>query len=188
MGRLILIKHSLPNIVEDQPSRDWNLSAEGKRRASMLADAVATMKPASLHSSAEEKATQTAEFVTTATGLTLSIDPGFNEHERSKEPFTATVEFERSVVEALRNPDEMVYGSETVSAAAHRFEAALHDAERFSSPGDMAVVSHGTVISAYVASLTGVDVVELWQSLGLPGLIVTNWPDPDRIELRQNFD
>lgn len=189
MSRLVLIKHSLPQIVEGKPPSSWTLSPEGKRRASMLAVAVAAIKPVSVHSSAEEKAMQTAEFITDITGLTLSMDPGFNEHDRSQEPFIGSnEEFKARIAESLRKPDELIYGSETISAAVDRFTAALSDAEKYSKPGNMVVVSHGTVISAYVASRVGVDPVELWQSLGLPGLICVNWPEPDHIELRQNFE
>lgn len=188
MRRLILIRHSLPQIVKDKPSRSWTLSPEGERRASTMAVAVAALKPASVHASAEEKATRTAEFITGITGLTLGIDPGFNEQERSEEPFTGDEDFKRRVGEALRSPDELHYGSETIYEAVQRFHTALIDADRFSQPGDMAVVSHGTVISAYVSSRVGVDPVETWNSIGMPGFICLNWPDADNIELRQNFD
>ncbi len=188
MGQLILIKHSLPQIDEDEPANSWVLSPEGESRASKLAIAIAAMKPASVHTSAEQKAMQTAEAITDITGLTLSMDPGFNEQHRENERFTSKDEFSRRIGEALRSPDELIYGSETVSSAVERFDKALHDAEQYSQPGDMAVVSHGTIISAYVASRVDIDPAELWESLGLPGFVCVNWPDPDHIELRKNFE
>jgi len=36
----------------------------------------------------------------------------------------------------------------------------------------MVIVSHGTVISLFVAWLTGVDGFLLWKELGLPSLVV----------------
>lgn len=188
MPRLILIRHSMPEVAEDRPSHQWALSAEGQRRASILGVAVAAMKPASLHSSAEAKATQTAEAITLTTGLTLNIEPDFNEHDRSNELFVSKEEFENSVSEALLAPDKQIYGSETIAQSVERFENALLEAEKFSPPGDIAVVSHGTVISGYIASKVDIEVIGFWKSLGLPGLIALNWPDPDKIELRQNFE
>ncbi len=152
-----------------------------------MAVAVAATKPASVHSSAEAKAMQTAEFITDITGLTLSMDPGFNEQDRTGTKFTTQEEFELNVSQALRQPDELVYGAETISAAVERFDTALKEAAEYSQPGDMVVVSHGTVISGYVAARLGVDPVELWQSLEMPGLICVNWPNPVQIEFRQNF-
>ena len=35
---LILVKHSLPEIMEDVPAREWILSAEGRARCKRLAD------------------------------------------------------------------------------------------------------------------------------------------------------
>ena len=188
MSRLILIRHSLPQIVEDQPPKSWSLSQAGESRASTMAVAVAALKPASVHSSAEAKAMQTAEFITNMTGLTLSLDPGFNEQGRSNEKFVSQEEFDGKISAALRSPGELLFGTETISDAVDRFTAALVDAEKYSQAGDMVVVSHGTVISGFVASRTGDDPVELWKSLGMPGLICLNWPDPVEIEFRQNFE
>ncbi len=188
MGRLILIKHSLPEIDSDRPAHMWKLSPVGEQRASSMAVTVGAMKPGSLHASAEAKADETAAFITGTTGLMLNIDPRFNEHERSEAGFLEKDDFEAKVSQALLKPNEPVFGSETIAEAVARFEEGLHDAERFSPPGDMVIVSHGTVISGYVASKTGADPVELWHQLGLPGLICLNWPNPDRIELCQNFE
>lgn len=188
MGRLILIRHSLPQVSEDEPRDSWTLSPDGIARASTLAVAVAAIKPASLHSSAEEKAKLTAEAITAVTGLTLNVDPDFNEHQRPDEPYSSQEEFTAKVSEALRRPGDLVFGSETMAAAVERFAAALAAAETYSPSGDMAVVSHGTIISAYVASRIEVDPVDIWQSLGMPALICTNWPEPDHIEFRQNIE
>ncbi len=188
MSRLILIRHSLPQIVEDKPPKSWSLSKEGEARASMMAVAVAALKPASINSSAETKAMETAQFITDITGLTLGMDPGFNEQGRANERFVSQEDFNSRISEALRLPDELLFGTETVSAAVERFQKAVEDAEKYSQPGDIVVVSHGTVISGFVASRTGFDPVKLWQSLGMPGLICLNWPDPSEIEFRQNFE
>jgi broad specificity phosphatase PhoE len=64
-------------------------------------------------------------------------------------------------------PDRVVFGEESAAAALTRFSRAVEGL------GDGAVVvSHGTVISLYVAAQTGRDAFELWQSLELPDLLV----------------
>jgi broad specificity phosphatase PhoE len=54
--------------------------------------------------------------------------------------------------------------------------------------GDVAIVSHGTVIAGFLASEIDVDPVEVWRSLGLPGFVVIEWPEPTEISEQRNFD
>ena len=52
----------------------------------------------------------------------------------------------------------------------------------------MAVVAHGTVISTFVASVLDIDPVPVWESLGMPGLVEIEWPEPTEIISLQNFE
>lgn len=45
MRRLILVKHSLPQIVPGKPAPRWHLSDEGRRRGTLLADRLAIVAP-----------------------------------------------------------------------------------------------------------------------------------------------
>jgi broad specificity phosphatase PhoE len=40
----------------------------------------------------------------------------------------------------------------------------------------VAIVSHGTVITLYVARAAGVEPFAFWQGLGLPAFVVLSWP------------
>ena len=53
---------------------------------------------------------------------------------------------------------------------------------------NVAVVSHGTVISTFVAQELGVDPVLLWKSMGLPWLVEIYWPNPTKIIREISFN
>ncbi len=189
MSRLILIRHSLPQISEELPARKWVLGSEGRLRASNMAIAVAAMRPASLHSSTEVKALQTAEHIAALTGLEPGSDSRFDEQDRTNEIFLERDAFRASIAAALNNPTELRFGAETISDATSRLERGVSEAaDNLPPEGDLVIVSHGTILSAYIAAKVGIDPVEFWRSLSLPGIVVLNWPEPDRIVLRQNFD
>lgn len=176
MRRFILIRHSLPDIRPELPSETWHLSVEGQRRADLLADDLAQFDLAAIWSSAEPKAIEIAEFISSNTGLQTQIDARFNEQHRAGEPYLGKEEFRAAVSEALTRPDELIYGSETVSAAVACFRAGLDSADRSAPPGDVAVVSHGTIIAGYVASERGVDPLPVWEGLDTPSSIVISCP------------
>ena len=52
----------------------------------------------------------------------------------------------------------------------------------------VAVVAHGTVFAMFVGSVLDIDPIPIWESLGLPGLIEIEWPDPTEIVSQRNFD
>lgn len=188
MRRLILIKHSLPLIEPGVPPEEWRLSEDGKRRAVSLARVLAAMKVGSLYSSDERKAIETATIISGRIGRPLNVDPGFKEHIRRDVPFLGNAEWRASVLNAINHPSDLVLGSETVEEAWRRFSNALASVEPVAPLGDMIVVSHGTVISMFVARLIGVDPAPIWDGLGLPGLVVVTWPAANQIEYQQNFD
>ncbi|HSV02703.1 MAG TPA: hypothetical protein VLI41_05805 [Phenylobacterium sp.] len=72
------------------------------------------------------------------------------------------------VLRSLREPELSVQGAETGTAAAGRFAAGLsRHPER-----PLIVVSHGTVLSVWLAVKLGVEAAELWSSLRLPEAIL----------------
>jgi broad specificity phosphatase PhoE len=77
---LILVKHSLPEIVENLPAREWKLSAEGRIRAGQLAERLLPFQPEYIISSIEPKAKETAEII--AGRHNLEIHCGDDLHER----------------------------------------------------------------------------------------------------------
>jgi broad specificity phosphatase PhoE len=172
MKPLILIKHSLPEVVENVPAREWKLSAEGRVRAWKLAEKLIEYQPEVIISSLEPKAQETAHIMADHFGLDCQEFEDLHEHDRSKSPYSSRDEFQALVQKFFERPDELVFGSETATEALQRFEKAVYSIMNLYEGKTVFVVAHGTIISLFVSKLTGCDGYALWQELGLPSFIV----------------
>lgn len=169
---LLLVKHSLPEIVESTPAKSWRLSKEGRVRAERLAERLAKYQPEVLISSVEPKARETAEIVGASLQLDVQIIEGLHEHDRTTSPYLARDEFRKVVQEFFLHPDDLVFGLETANEAHSRFSKVVHRIYDASQDQSIAIISHGTVISLFVGRLTGVSDFSLWNELGLPSFVV----------------
>ena len=52
----------------------------------------------------------------------------------------------------------------------------------------VAIVAHGTVISTFVGENLDIDPVPIWDSIGLPGFVEIEWPNPTEILDQQKFE
>lgn len=164
---LLLVKHSLPQIERSRPASEWHLGEKGRRRCGPLAELLARHSPQALAASTEPKARETAELLGARLGLEAKLSDGLREHARVSVPFVEPEELDRRVAEFFARPDELMFGEETANQALARFSDAVGPLR-----GTTVAVTHGTVISLYVAALTGVDGFELWCRLGLPSVVV----------------
>jgi broad specificity phosphatase PhoE len=164
---LVLVKHSLPVVDPAVPPAQWHLGSEGYARCTRLAAHLSAFVPATVVSSTEPKAAETARAVTDA----VELDERLREHDRSSTPWLDGQEFEQAVAAAFERPDEVVFGHETITGARERFGAAV-DEHLARARDTLIVVAHGTVIAAYAAERADVDGFSLWRSLGLPSLVV----------------
>lgn len=169
---LILVKHSLPEIVDHLPARDWHLSAEGRLRAERLAKRLIAYQPEILIASVEPKAIETAQIVAKELKLEFDTVEGLHEHDRSKTSYLSRDAFQKAVEEFFRRPNQLVFGSETANEAHARFSQAVHSILEVYLNKTIAIVSHGTVISLFVSRLAGISDVSLWNELGLPSFIL----------------
>jgi broad specificity phosphatase PhoE len=169
---LILVKHSLPEIVEEVPAREWYLSNQGILRAEHLADRLTDYHPEILISSVESKARETAEIIGALHELRVEVVEDLHEHDRSETRYLSKDEFENAVREFFLNPDELVFGKETANQAHRRFSRAVQSVLETHASKTVVIVAHGTVISLLVSRLTGISEYSLWKELGLPGYIV----------------
>jgi broad specificity phosphatase PhoE len=172
MSTLILVKHSLPEIVENIPAREWKLSEEGKARCKRLAKRLAKYAPERLISSLEPKARETSELVAKELGVSTSAMEGLHEHDRSDVGYLSKDEFQEAVRTFFAHPDTLVFGSETADQAHQRFQAAIHSVLSQFADQMIIIVAHGTVISLFVSRLTGLSDLTLWNELGLPSYVV----------------
>lgn len=178
MRRLILVKHSLPDIAPEVPRRKWHLSQDGIERCGLLAERLARYGPARLISSPEPKARETALALADAVGAAdVQTVGNLREHDDGDTPFQSEAEFRAKVSGFFRHPSAAVFGPETADDAHVRFSTAI--AETTAREGDDAViaVTHGRVISLFVARRNGLDPYTLWLRLGLPSVVVLQMPD-----------
>jgi broad specificity phosphatase PhoE len=172
INRLILVKHSLPEIIESIPARDWDLSEEGRIRAQMLAGKLNPYRPIVIFSSIEPKAQQTAEIIGEKLGLDFQVLDGLHEHDRSQSPFYSRDEFQSLIQEFFEKPDMLVIGSESANQAFARIHTSINSILKSQNGENIMVVSHGTVISLFISRLTGHNNYLLWKELGLPSYAV----------------
>ncbi len=169
---LILVKHSLPKVVEGLPAREWKLSDEGRVRAQRLAKQLSCYQPEGIVSSVEPKAIETADIVANSLRLVYQVMDGLHEHDRSKTLYLSSDEFQSTICEFFEKPDMLVFGSETANQSHERFSQALHSVLNSQKDKTIVVVTHGTVISLFVSRLIGVSDFLLWRELGLPSFVV----------------
>jgi len=181
-GQLILVRHSLPEIVEGVPAHAWELSDEGRARVERLAEKLEQYQPEIIGSSVEPKARETAEILCKTLGVDIVVMDGLHEHERSGVSLVSKDEFQLLVRELFEKPDELIFGNETATQALERFKTSvelimsLYDGKR------MAIVSHGTVISLFASWLIGVDGYQFWKNLGLPAIVVLDLQNKKLLE------
>jgi 2,3-bisphosphoglycerate-dependent phosphoglycerate mutase len=168
---LILVKHSLPKVVETIPASEWKLSDGGRARAQQLAENLRSFEPEVIVSSDEPKAKETAEIVSQLLQLDVQVVPDLYEHDRSNVSYLSQEQFRTSVHKFFQKPAELVFGKETADQAHARFYRAVHFILNEHRNKTIVIVSHGTVISLFVSRLTGSSDFELWNMLGLPSFI-----------------
>lgn len=69
-----------------------------------------------------------------------------------------------------------MWGNETAEEAQSRFAQAIDSVLGRYTTGDVIVVSHGTVISLFLAGVLDLDAYGVWRQLGLPSFCVLESP------------
>lgn len=187
---LFLIRHSTSLPDPGAPAHDWGLSPGGRRRARQLAHRLLTTDPPPAHvfTSTEAKAVATGEIIASGLGVPCHSREGLHEQARRTVPwFSSQNEFQAAVAELFANPTELVFGEETAVNACDRVHRAISAIDR-GQPGEpVAVVSHGTVISLFIARHNPtIDALAFWQDLAMPDCYELSRPDfhlRSRIEL-----
>lgn len=184
--QLILVRHSIPEIREDLPAREWHLSEEGKRLAERLAGHLMQYRPEIIIASPEPKARETAEILARRLQLPMQEHDNLHEHERSLVPYVSQQEFQTAVHQFFEKPDTLVFGSETADQAHERFSRVVNSIVSRNDKSKIVIVAHGTVISLFVSRLTGQPGFEIWSELGLPSFMVLELQSKDLIAF-ENF-
>jgi broad specificity phosphatase PhoE len=175
--KLILIKHASPLVIPGTPPEKWKLSDKGRESCTPLAEAIRPPAPAVIVASEEPKARETAEILAAQLGVPAETAPGLHEHDRSNVPHMRSGEFISHMEVFFRKPTERVLGRESAVAALDRFESAVNDViANHPGDGNIAIVSHGTVIALLAAEHSDRYGYELWREMGLPSFVVFELP------------
>ncbi|MBZ0321053.1 MAG: phosphoglycerate mutase family protein [Anaerolineae bacterium] len=174
MTKLILIRHANPAIDEQKPAHEWPLSDVGRERSGLMADHLRVFEPDRVVASEEMKAAETGQIVAEILGIPFETMPGLHEHVRPKANWMGREQFEAQVAALFNRPNELVMGAETADEAHERFSTAVQAAlERYPNQ-TLAIATHGTVMTLYIARLTGIEPVAFWKSIGMPAFTVVD--------------
>lgn len=176
MNQLIIIKHSLPEVIPAIPANQWILSKSGQARCKTLAEKIVSYSPDIFISSIEPKAIETAQIIAGQIDKPCRTSEGLHEHDRAGVEFLSREQFESQVHEFFRQPDQLVMGRETASQARERFANALASIVSEYPDKSIAIVAHGTVITLFVEKVTGLEPYQFWKKLDLPSFVVFSLP------------
>ena len=177
MPVLILVKHALPQIDPMVPANQWRLSEEGQCFSQVLAQKLAQYELDLIFSSVEPKAIETADIVATALEKRVEVVEDLHEHDRNNVGFLEKKKFEASVAQFFNQPDLLTFGDETADQAHHRFSRAVMGIIEKYADKNIALITHGTVLTLFVSRLVGVEPFAFWKGLELPSWVVLSHPD-----------
>ena len=165
---LILVRHGRPAIDPDTPPTTWPLCPDGREAVAKLAAKLAAYAPSAIASSPEPKALETATIIARTLGLTVEVDSGLHEHKRPALAFGTEEAFRARIAQVFAEPHKPIADGESVQQACERLAKALAD----HPARPLVAVTHGTVLSHYVARRLGLDAHDLWRSLHTPDAFV----------------
>ena len=177
MSKLILVRHAAPATDACVAPNQWPLSDDGRQSCRALARVLAPYWPAALVSSREAKAAETAAFVARELGARYTTAAGLQEHARSSVGWLSQPEYETGIAALFARPDEAIFGDESADQAYERFRAAVTGVLDQHLDENVAIVTHGTVLTLFVAhGQPGLEPLAFWQGLGLPSVAVLSRP------------
>jgi broad specificity phosphatase PhoE len=185
--RLILVRHSLPEKIEHIPAKEWRLSLEGQQRCHLLADKLVNFQPGIIATSREPKAIETAQIIAQKFNLAVEIVEGLHECDRSNFGFVEEKKFFETLEAFFATPDKLVMGLETATTAFQRFQQTIKNILAKTPDGDVMIVSHGTVMTLFVADCTGQEPFPFWRQLEQPMAIALPLPELNSLEIITSY-
>ncbi len=188
MPNLILVRHSLPEIVLTVAARHWRLSEKGRLRCNPLAAELAPLQPDVLFTSMEPKAIETGQIVASRLDRRVELADGLHEHLRADVQFGSREQFEQAVARFFAQPAQLVFGSETADQAHQRFAWAVNNVIETHPSKTVAIVTHGTVMTLYVSRAVRLKPFPFWIQLGLPAFVVLSLPEFSLVTVVEHVD
>lgn len=174
--KLILIRHSQSRPEPDVASSKWGLTELGRERCVLLANHLQSFDLQKIYCSNERKAMETAELTATRLGVPLRVAGGVHEHVRTGAPYLSQDAFLTTLQRFFAEPGKPVFGAETAQEACWRFTRAVRTLVKGESHGDVAIVTHGTVLSLFAGANSNWEPYDFWKKLDQPAVIVFDIP------------
>jgi 2,3-bisphosphoglycerate-dependent phosphoglycerate mutase len=170
MTQLFLIRHARSRMMGDAAER-WPLSEKGRREASILARQDFWRQVELVFSSPEPKALQTAEPAARRWSIPLQIVDCLHELRRPR----LIRNYRRAIARIFKDPEKSIADMEPAARAAERITRCLKELVTAHPNRTLAVVSHGLVLTLFLAQLEGRwPTVAEWQAVPFTGLIVVD--------------
>ena len=173
--RLHLIRHAAVIVDQRRQASDWLLSPSAGANVHGLLNAFDPSRLRRVITSGEMKAQQTGRILADQLDLPMDVREGLEEHHRDWNGFLDEAAFRACLERFFARPKERVFGNESAEECLERFDAALRTIMS-ETDDDELIVSHGRVISLFVASRRNVDAMQIWATLDLPDHIELAWP------------
>jgi 2,3-bisphosphoglycerate-dependent phosphoglycerate mutase len=171
---LVLVKHALPAFDMSRPPREWQLSAEGELQAKQLAGRLRAFLPLRLVTSTEPKASSTGRVIAAELGTHVTVVDGVQEFDRPASAWQSKADRERENAAIFGDPTRRVLGAESGRDALDRFSAAIRAELDQTGEQNLVVITHGTVISLFVAAHNPVNAFDLWRGLACCSFVVVD--------------
>ncbi|MEM6430710.1 MAG: histidine phosphatase family protein [Deinococcota bacterium] len=180
--QLILIRHAETQQDSNISSHNWRLTANGYDACVQLARELRKDNLTHIVTSDEFKATETGRILAEQLGIPVRQADNLHEHARKGFPYVAPDVFLDTLRRFFEMPDVLVFGQETATQAAIRFEKGVQQVLETHPQDKLALVSHGTVMSLFVAKHNPIDVFKYWQGLPMPHVVRLSVPGFKLIE------
>lgn len=172
MPRLCLVRHTTPLIDPDRPAEEWDVGEDGRAQVTEILPTLEEVAATIIVSSPAPKARITAEILSQGSGLPLQFDDNLKEQGLGTVPwFPDQDEFCAIVRDHFALPEQIILGTESSRAAAQRFDRVVKGLIRDEIP---VLVSHGRIMSAWLASQVDLDAFDIWQNLQMPDALLVD--------------
>lgn len=185
MGNLFLIRHAKTKLDPNVNSKLWRLEPGAQNACHDLAERLKDKGIKRIITSDMPRAEETGKFIAEHLKLPYKTAPNLYEHERTGVPFLGAQAWLQTQKDFFTHQDELIFGTETATQARNRFDRAVRAVLNRYSNETLAVCSHGTVMSLFIAHYNAVDVLETWENLKMPDVVelssdtfeLIDWPN-----------
>lgn len=160
------ITHPQVKIDPSVPVPNWGLSELGRQRAETFARLPFLSSTASIISSAETKAVETANIISAVLDAPIFIREKTHENDRSATGFLKPKEFEEVADQFFATPEKSVRGWERAIDVQSRIVSQIKSIVDEHTHGDLLVVGHGAVGTILYCNLADVGISRAYDQPG----------------------